>query len=1059
MSEVTELIRDRLGVIVTRALDEYGYFSVEERKRSHYETSVSLVLEITSQIEEEELLSVSSFKDTLTRSIFRQDFDQEEVNKMFTLVMSSLYAEVRSSGIVDEVTVSAYKKYEQIISEAIHDYKVLLKKSEPEYLASLPEYGISYKSVFLEKTKSRLLGENRSGNSSNLIRSRIPKKYADVFSERVKSYSDLVAEASQDINSITSDSYAQDTLKQVDKDMLVATFSGEGKKIYQSIESLFYFSEELGGYQGSLIGSVDYQARYYEYLMAMSYGKRLPGGVLSSEFGRFDEIYQLKTTKDRIAGLKFLESLYLTRSGNQYTSPLNPISNKYSNGLSDRYVQVSGQKDLFTLSLESTYVLCLKVGDSVKSLREKEYRKLGDTATHMEALEKVFPPSQDILERSRGVTGAIGSLLTSYRSLYNLTGSAPSLKGLGDKFSRLSSLISDLSDTIRSVGFRPGGYVPSLELTFYEPDKDKIIEDLVKLGFNIREATEIVSVTSFSELLEKFSPITDSQDVISFFRAYDLTKLLYEFGGEEAITQYVNFLYGVDEENSLLRVLEFLTVNRSLASKVTESKYSKLIGYVITLTYAINPSQLSVLDSILKRNNLDLFDSITTLVERGIETVIKDKSQISLLNGMVAQMVVSDNSGYEGQKPEWNRLISESLGNVGPRVKGLYERADGITPTELYSYLNKPSAGSPLGQILNGVRGGRLTSLIRYCNLFGLLFSISPRKNSGQLINLEADQFNLVLDLLDSIDLLSEKLGQFSLILDDYPSGNLSEQNYSDPLIQAQNKEVSALLSVVNGDENFDPDSYKIAESPGIGNSRIPNGLRIDNSLTPEEAVFISAKGRDLGIFTPVNNPDSGSYVRVSISNLLASGMSLSNMDEYIPGSSDPNRTKNYNSDYSLSYSPSPSSSSTAQTSQFSPLESCRKFGNTNCENQEYASSLCSKGFNKSLYPETGYGQNPPFGEGVLIDRPLGDSMAKEIRYNQISPGSPQSYFSSAGLSEYSRSKVFKDSELMCASLKDPFEYSACISMLKCKKFAPPYAGRYHFKFCPKTLHGGRLRP
>jgi hypothetical protein len=436
----------------------------------------------------------------------------------------------------------------------------------------------------------------------------------------------------------------------------------------------------------------------------------------------------------------------------------------------------TARPDFVSLTLESVYIMCLRVGDAVRSLLNRPPAGIGDTAIHLKSLSRVFPQSSDVRDRSTGFTGAMGSLLSAHRALYALLGYEPDLHDLNDKFKTMSGLVSSLSDTIRAVGFRPGGYVPSLALTIYEPDRDRIAQRLNRIGFDSVEVQEIMSIGSMSELVSRFAPLTDSQDVISFFRAYDLTKLLYEFGGQDAINQYTDFLYGVNPDTSLLRLLELLDEGRSLASKVRGSEFSRLIGYVVTLTYAVDPSQLAQLDSVLRRNNLDLFQSITQLVERGLPTVIKDRDSVSLLSGMIAQMVTLDNSGYEAQKPLWNELIEASAGNIGTGVSGLYTKAEGITPTELHAALNGPSATSPLGKLLDGVRGGRMTSLLRYCNLFGLLYTLSGYRNSGQLVNESADNYTLMLDLLDNMETLSDRLRVANIILDEFGGGDTTSR-------------------------------------------------------------------------------------------------------------------------------------------------------------------------------------------------------------------------------------------------------------------------------------------
>mgnify|MGYP007062019515 CR=1 FL=1 len=164
-------------------------------------------------------------------------------------------------------------------------------------------------------------------------------------------------------------------------------------------------------------------------------------------------------------------------------------------------------------------------------------------------------------------------------------------------------------------------------------------------------------------------------------------------------------------------------------------------------------------------------------------------------------------------------------------------------------------------------------------------------------------------------------------------------------------------------------------------------------------------------------------------------------------------------SDYRVTYAPD-TGNETSQPSSFDPLSSCLRFGNNNCVDQEYAGAgaLCSTGYNKSLYPETGYGELPGFIGGVQVDRALGSGMTGNVTYQTVPATHPQRPFTISGLTESSRSPVLKDNPMTCATLKDPYEYGACMSMLKCKKFRPPYEGKYSFPFCPSTLHGGRLR-
>lgn len=1069
MSQVTELVKERVGGIVTRGMDRYGYFPVEEDRLKFFDIAVELLIAVTDRVETEEFVTITPLRGLLTETVFVVNFDRALASELLELVFDSVYGEIAGAGVIDPDTVRTYKRYETLLVESLSDLSLLLVPGLPEYLSNIPEYGVSELSVSLPATRSRLLAVNRkAGLGASVTRSRLPGRFSSLFQQNVISRADMVSAASPDINAITSDSKTGDGLPAVsDESLLTATFAGEGNKVYSDIKRLYSFAVEFGGYQGSITGAVEYQARYYEYLMAMSYGKRLPGGVVGGEFGKFDEMYGEKATDTRMPGLKFLNPLYTTRSGNQTVNgTTNPVSDKYRNGIVDRYVppatSSSSRLDFVSLSLESVYVQCLRIGDTVGSLLNRPPDGIGNTSLHFQALAKVFPRSIDVRERAVGFTGAIGLLLSAHRSLYSLLGYEPDLHDINDRLAELSNLLSDLTDTVRNIGFKPDGYVPSLALTYYEPQRDKAEKRLLALGFDRVEVQEIMGITSMSELIDKFAPVTDSRDVISFFRAYDLTKLLYEFGGQEAVDRYTNYLYGVDPDKSLVRVLELLDRSRSLASKVTGSQYSRLIGYVVTLTYAVDPSQLIVFDSILKRNNLDLFESISRLLISGVPTILKRPEDVELLSGTVAQMVVADNTGYESQKPLWNDLIERSAGNIGKGVSGLYNRAEGITPTELHAALNSPSATSPLGKLLNGVRGGRMTSLLRYCNLFGLLYTLSPYRNSGQLVNEPADRYVTMLELLDTMETLTDRLKVSRLVLDNFAGGDNTSEVYSDPLIAAQNKEFSALIDTVKGDGGSGG-NYRIVESPGIGNSRVPNGVRVTNSLTPEEAAVVSSSGTSLGVFTTqrINRVEEGSYVRVAVSNLLANGLGGTGRggSGSVDGAESAGSAVLPVSDYTTTYESTVGGNTTSSPSSFNPVQSCRKFGGTGCDELGYdTTELCSVGYNKSLFPETGYGEDGIVPGVVSVDRPLGSGLDRTVTYTPVPPTHPQAVFTANGLSELSRSPVLKDTETGCASLRDPMLYGACMSLLKCKKFNPPYEGKYWFEFCPRTLQGGRLR-
>lgn len=1030
---MTRLVRDKLNDIVTRAFDRYGYFPIDDEKVKFFQICLNLVLSVCDLIDEKRIPNAKLVKNDIIKSLYTLGFNQSMIKSVLGYIFDEIKKELRIAGFRDNEIVRVFLVYKDLILESVSDYRSLFKVEIVEYLNSLEAYSPS-------KLITSSIGKSSPTARGGFPNSRLVKRFNAIFDKNVKQKSDNIVLAAFDINNIISDSNVKDyeLPDDIELDLLTATFNGAGKKIYDDVVKLFNLATEFGGYQGSFSGSVEYQSLYYSYLYSMCYGKE--SQILGESFGNFEEIFRLRLDNNKeIPGLKFLEPLYRNKMGDGS----NPLAVKYSEGLKDRYQGDSdfNELDYISLTLEVAYTRCLIVGDKI----------IKDGSVQMDILSKVFPPSSDFSKRSSGLTGGMYVLLSSHNTLSSVLGpNKISPVAVKDTFLKLKQSVDSLIDTFRTTGFKPGGYVPSLELNYHEPRKSIVEKKIKGLGFTESETQEIISATNFSELLERLAPITDSSDVISFFRAFDLTKLIYEFGGQSAIDQYIEFLYGKDSSQSLIRLLGYLDVNRTQRSIISENKYPKLIGYLVMLTYAVNPVNLQVFSEFLRRNGLNLLESVSLLIEQNSQSsILLKKENVSLLSGMLSQMVINDSSGYDLQKPIWNKLIEKSSGNVGKDVKGIYLNRDGITPTELYQLLNNPSAGSPLGEMLNGVRGGRLTSVLRYCNLFGLLYSLSDYRNSYQLINRKAEEFGRILDLVSSLDQLSQVLDLGILVLGDSPFKSVE---FSDPIVQAQSRVFDAFVDIIEGKSGS---TRSTAEPPGIGNSRIPNGVKIDNSLTPEESrVLLSTPGSVT--VKDVYASEPGSYIRFSIKNQLSQGVIVNTENLVLTDTPDPEQQQ---------ISPPPeynvhirNNSILRLSNKFDPVNSCKKFGGVDCDSLGVGRCEGSGGYNKSNYPETGYGTESGR-TGITIDRPLGESLAWVKDYKKITSDSPSYYYSVQGLTELSRTPVLKDNEMLCASIKDPFEYSSCISMLKCKRFVPPHQGKYYLPYCPRTLSGGRLAP
>lgn len=1042
--EVSSLVEERVSLIVTRAFDKYSKFNTGEEYKNLYSSTVRMTLEINSRIRDKKIPTILPLKTEILKAAYTFNFNISSLREIFSLVAEEVFVEAGAD------YSALFKAYVDRVIEGISDLDQFSRTSILEHLLQLEAYAPSDSpSPRARSSKTRLNKQNRQ--TASPVSSRIAKKFNSIYSEKVDLKIGDISNSYKDINSITSDSVVkEDEIEQTDIDLLGSTFAGEGKSIYQELITLYNAVVEFSGFQGSLSDSVEYFSTFSEFILAMAYGKKIESGILDDRFGKFNLIYE----QDELSGLSFLNSLFKTQSANQDGN----LHERFAKGVKNRYVRADQEVGMACLVLESIYSECLKIGDSIQSLIADPLPGIGNTTYLLSILSGIFPPSLEGRSREKGFTAGVYKLLLSYRKLLGLYGYEPKLPELTDNLVKISSVLLEFSNTVRSAGFRESNsaIVPNLALTYYDPSKIGIRQNLLRAGFTEPEVEEILSVKTFPELVNKFAPITDSQDVISFFRAYELTKLIYEFGGQEGVDAYISFLYGTDK--SVIRLLGYLTKNRSLASTVIASDYPKLVGYLITLTYAVNPAELINLEKVLRNNRLNLLESVSYLLSKGENSVLKSKEDIDMLSAVAAQMVTTSSLDYSTHKPMWNRLIEESAGNAKrEELEGVYNRLSGIIPEELNSILHTPSAFSPVGKLIDGVRGGNFTSLLRYCNIFGLLHSLSPYRNSGQLVNNHVSNYGRMVDFLSSLDKLSERLKLSGALLESY----IDETPVTD-IVLVQNKKFSAFVKLIDGTLTS-AGNEAIMPSPGIGNSRIPNGVRVDNSLTPEEAQVVQTKGAGLGLFSQSNrNSEFSSFIRFAQSNILSmanlSQSELTALQSTSPqpaGSSASTEIYPKSVDYSDTYSPSTTSAvSLLNPPRFNSATSCKRFGGSSCPNE--SASICRTGYNKALEPEEGYGSTPGLGlSGVPIDRPLGAKISSARSYPAISPDHPQASFSKTGLvSRMTSRSVFKNSEILCASLEDPFDYSACMSLLKCKRYGKLSGS---LSFCPETLIGGRL--
>jgi len=92
VSKATELIRDRVRIVITRALDSYGNFPIETEKKRFYRIAVDLILEVIERIENGDTVTLSPIKTLIAAGVFSLGFDNKKAEGVFKAIFQSIYS-------------------------------------------------------------------------------------------------------------------------------------------------------------------------------------------------------------------------------------------------------------------------------------------------------------------------------------------------------------------------------------------------------------------------------------------------------------------------------------------------------------------------------------------------------------------------------------------------------------------------------------------------------------------------------------------------------------------------------------------------------------------------------------------------------------------------------------------------------------------------------------------------------------------------------------------------------------------------------------------------------
>jgi hypothetical protein len=853
----------------------------------------------------------------------------------------------------------------------------------------------------------------------------------------------------EDVNGITSDSkihapLGSSTWSESDIDGLVNTFGGGGKLVFKKIRSLLAETEHFGGYEGSVAGSLDYMSEFTLRVRECSTCESI-----DENFGNFSKLFFSKTELGKMPGLKLLDPIARTLSFNhsliapagvdisQAKVTYNPVHAKFNTGLSvnnnikflktNNSYRISPEYDPINLLLDTLLKRVCYIGDNIFSMSQSVdhrgripgYECLGSVEYQLKELQRVFPTLpmvKSLAEKSGGIGGSVAFFKSAYEKfLYNSEDSffpEEVLQNLNSWLDTLGSGVKDLHGELSTVGIKTSGagLLPNIETKVYTPTSEKLIEFLSSLGFRDSEINNLIKVDSFDKLISNFAPISDSSDLKSFFKGYELAQLITEFSGETGIDAYIKFLYSKSDVDPLINILNLTLKDPSAQTFVQTSRYPRLVGLLIGLTYAINPEELIKFSAALGGNKLSLLDSVAYLLNKGEKSILKTGDEINILSSVVDQIIrgsyaddqLSPDVNY-GQISAlearyWTKNLRGSLGNSTPEsVYRLYDKISGMTPRELITVLNNPGPNSSIGQLIDGFNGGNFTKFMRYASISGLAIKLGFYKNSSQLknklINFSDKQYSFPV-LLDGLEKLYKTIELIKSVIkvrsSSASSSSTAPASTFAGLVSSQNKNIQALLEVINTGEIVN--SYPPIEPPGVGNSRLPNREESPNSVSSEQASSIinSPQLAQQVLMQYASEPRTDGFIKFTQKNkflnnisqhyresssTLAEPIAVENTREDNLTTPDVLSVPVVNSGPGKNYLASNYNAS-ARVKPFNPYESCKRFGGSDCDSLYPLSTrdrnnMCVPGINKSLLPQSSV-DNVDDNNLVKIDRALG---------------------------------------------------------------------------------------
>lgn len=504
--------------------------------------------------------------------------------------------------------------------------------------------------------------------------------------------------------------------------------------------------------------------------------------------------------------------------------------------LSEFSIGLAEQVDKIKIILKNIELNCDDFG------RYPGYEGLGNIKGQIQNLLKIFKPEYLYIFADK-----ITSELLKITSFSN-SGSQEILSNLSESLLKIASDLDSLCSSLKRIGTKDGEKIIDRSYLYGANTRDEVVSQLKTLGFNNQQINTILSSKDLSCSFVFLYDELDENDIYSYFKGGRLAEYIFYLGGEEAISETLEFFISKSDIKYFLQLLDKLQKSKDFTISKNRYIYGNILGCFISIfpeaiNYLIGPDykkyQTEIITDLISGGKITRTSSdILELVSKKISDPLED---ISFNQALSNSIIIK----------EFINLLSPAIEDLRDKYKNsnFLSSIDGLSSKELNIILNKTGGrrSYELSGFLSGIEGGRYQSLIS-----GLIHSVLLPKTAPALLPanrrisiLGQNKTDVSLEeLIFNINSFSIGFKELCSYLINASSGVINNSQIEPEILKSTiysiNKDIS--FSIDNLSNQNNPEFIiKLRQSldseiPGIGGSKEIDSSQKRGVLTPSQS-------------------------------------------------------------------------------------------------------------------------------------------------------------------------------------------------------------------------------